>query len=120
MEDVEKLIRSSLEEIERLLTSKTVVGEPMIIEGNTIVPLIRIGFGFGAAGGSGAGGKSAKGEGSGGGAAGAAWIRPTAVIVVGKDGVKVESIKGTVSSVVEKAGEIIVEAVEKRGRKEEK
>ena len=126
MEDVEKLIKTSLEEIERVLTSKTVVGEPMTFEGNTLVPLVRIAFGFGVGGVAGGGmGKDekSKGEGSGGAAAGGAWIKPVAVIVINKDGVKIEPITGATGSVLAKAGDIIGKVVEKRvlkGKEEKK
>ena len=53
MEDVEKLMKTSLAEIERLLNSKTVIGDPITVEGNTLIPLVSIGFGFGAGGGTG-------------------------------------------------------------------
>lgn len=117
MEDVEKLVKTSLGEIERLLSTKTVVGEPMTVEGNTIIPLISVGFGFGAGGGSGKSEKATKGEGTGGGTGGAGGIRPVAIIVVNKDGVKVETIKGGTASALEKVGEVIGKAVEKRMEK---
>ena len=117
MEDVEKLVKTSLSEIERLLSSRTVVGEPITFEGNTLIPLVRIAFGFGAGGGAGTSEKS-KGEGSAGAAAGGALIRPVAIIVVNKEGVKVEPIRGATASLLEKAGGAVMKAVEKRGRKE--
>ena len=55
MEEVEKLFKNSTEEMEKLLTAKSVVGEPMVVDGYTIVPLLSLGFGFGFdAGGGGA------------------------------------------------------------------
>ena len=57
MEEVERLLKNSVEEMEKLLSAKTVVGEPLTVDGNTIVPLLSIGFGFGAGGGSGKGEK---------------------------------------------------------------
>ena len=119
MEDVEKLVKTSLGEIEKLLSTKSVVGDPVTIEGSTIIPLISIGFGFGAGGGSGKGEKAAKGEGTGGGTGGGGGIKPIAIIVINKDGVKVESIKGGTASVLEKVGDVIGKAVEKRGEKKE-
>ena len=53
MEEVEKLFKSSTEEMEKLLTAKSVVGEPMVVDGYTIVPLLSLSFGFGAGGGGG-------------------------------------------------------------------
>ena len=69
MEVVENIVRTTLGEIEKMLNTKTVVGEPMVFEGTTIIPLIAIGFGFGAGGGSGkgTGAKTEGGEGTGGG-----------------------------------------------------
>jgi len=51
MADVEQLVKITLSEIERILSTKAVVGEPMTIEGNTIIPLVSLGFGFGGGGG---------------------------------------------------------------------
>jgi len=117
MEDVEKLVKTSLGEIERILNTKTVIGEPMSIEGNTIIPLISIGFGFGAGGGAGKGETAVKGEGTGGGTGGGGGIRPVAIIVVNKDGVKVEPIKEGKPSIVEKVSEVVGKAMEKHGEK---
>ena len=44
MEEVEKLFKSSTEEMEKLLTAKSVVGEPMVVDGYTIVPLLSLGY----------------------------------------------------------------------------
>ena len=67
MEEVEKLLKNAVEEMEKLLSAKTVVGEPLTVDGNTIVPLLSIGFGFGAGGGSGKGKRDGHdGEGGGG------------------------------------------------------
>ncbi|GAI40338.1 unnamed protein product [marine sediment metagenome] len=117
MEDVEKLVKTSLGEIEKVLSAKTVVGEPIIIEGRTIIPLISIGFGFGAGGGSAKAEAKQQGEGAGGGTGGGAGVKPVAVIIVDKDGVRIEPIKGGTASVLEKVGEVIGKAVEKRGEK---
>ncbi len=78
MEDVEKLFKSSTEEMEKLLTAKSVVGEPMVVDGYTIVPLLSLGFGFGAGGGVGKGknGDNHDGEGSGGGTGGGGGVSP--------------------------------------------
>jgi len=112
MEDVEKLLKTSMGEIERVLSTKTVVGEPIIAEGNTIIPLISIGFGFGAGGGT---AKNDKGSGTGTGGGGG--IRPIAIIIANKDGVTVAPIKGGIATALEKVGEVIVKAIEHRGEK---
>ena len=113
MEVVENLVKTTLGEIEKVLSTKTVVGEPIIVEGTTIIPLISVGFGFGAGGGSGKGEAKQKGEGAGGATAGAAWVRPKAVVIVDKEGVRVEPIRGGMSTTVEKIGVTIPEMIEK-------
>ena len=106
MEHVENLFKSGIEEIERLLTTKTVVGDPIVIEGKTLIPLVSVGFGFGAGGGTGGVPKKKDGkqlEGVGGGTGGGAGIKPVAVIVVDENGVRLDPIKGGTTSVLEKA-----------------
>jgi uncharacterized spore protein YtfJ len=117
MEHVENLLKTTLSEIERLLNTKTVVGEPIMVEGNTVIPLISIGFGFGAGGGSGKEAKTLSGEALGGGSGGGGGIRPVAIIVANKDGVRVEPVRKGAASVVEKAGEALGRIVERRGEK---
>jgi uncharacterized spore protein YtfJ len=119
MEHVKDLLKTALGEIERVLSTKTVVGEPITVEGNTLIPLISIGFGFGAGGGSGKAAKAVDGEGLGGGTGGGGGIKPVAIIIVNKEGVAVEPIKGSTASVLEKFGGMIGKAVEKRAEPKE-
>jgi uncharacterized spore protein YtfJ len=111
MAEVESVIKTTLEEIEKVLSTKTVVGEPITIEGNTMIPLISIGFGFGAGAGSGRGEKQ-KGEGTGAGTGGAAGIKPVAVIVINKEGVRVEAIMGSMVTAIERLGETVPRTLE--------
>ena len=115
MEDVEKLIKTAMSELERMLSTKTVVGEPITIEGNTIIPLVSVGFGFGAGGGSGKMKAGEAGEGIGGGTGGGGGIKPIALIIINKDGVRVEAIKGAATSVLEKVAETIGTIAHKGG-----
>lgn len=125
MEYVERILKTSMGEIERLLSTKTVVGEPMDVEGNTIIPLVSFGFAFSAGGGSGKGDKAGKGEGkgegSGVGTGGGGGIKPVAVIIINKDGVNIAPIVGGTATVFEKisdvVGEVAGKAIEKRGEK---
>lgn len=114
---MEQLIKTTLAEIERILSTKTVVGEPITVEGNTIIPLIAIGFAFGGGGGSG-GGKD-KAEGSGAGTGGGGGVKPIGVIVVSSEGVRVESVKGRMGSLVEAFAEGVSRVIESRGKKKE-
>ena len=113
MEIVESLVKTTLEEIEKVLTTRTVVGEPITVEDKTLVPLISIGFGFGAGGGSGKGEAKQKGEGAGGGTGGGAWVKPIAVIIVDKEGVRIEPITGGIATTIERLGEAIPNLMEK-------
>ena len=115
MEEVENLIKLCIGEVERMLTTKTVVGEPMTVEGNTIIPLVSIGFGFGGGGGKGKNPKES-GEGTGGGTGGGGGIKPVGVIVVNKEGVRIEPVKGGAATFAEKVAEIAGKAMEERAK----
>ena len=124
MEETANLVKTSMEEIRGVLSTNTVVGEPIIVGGNTIIPLVSVGFGFGGGGGTGKGGKSEKGtgEGRGEGTGGGGGVKPVAVIIVNEEGVRVEAIKGTVSSLAESVSDLVVKVMENRaaGKGEEK
>jgi len=113
MEHVESLLKTTLGEIERVLNSKSVVGAPIAVDGNTVIPLVSVGFGFGAGGGSGRDPKSPQAEGAGEGSGGGGGVKPVAVVIVNKDGVRVETVRGT-ATVIEKLGEAVSKVVEHR------
>lgn len=115
MEHVEALLKTAMGEIERMLDSKTVVGDPIQIEGTTIIPLVSVGFGFGAGGGQGTGSlKTGEGgEGTGGGTGGGGGVKPVALIIIDKDGVRIEPIKGAATSVLERVAEVIGQTMKK-------
>jgi len=119
MPDSKELIKATVEEIERMLSAKTVVGQSVIIEGFTVIPLISVGFAFGAGAGGGKGGAKEKveGEGSGSGGAGGGGVKPVAMLIIDKTGVRVEPIKSGMSSVIESIGTRIPDAVEKFSEK---
>jgi len=105
MPDIKEIAKSTMGEIERILTAKTVIGDPITIEGATLIPLVSFGFGFGAGGGQGKSDKT--GEGDGGGTGGGGGMKPVAVIVVTKEGVRVEPMEPRAPSFVEKIAESI-------------
>lgn len=114
MTDVESLFGKAVGEIERMLNTKTVVGEPIVVEGNTLIPLVSVGFGFGV--GAGEGKDPSKGAGTGGGTGGGGGVKPVAMIVVNKDGVRIEPIKGGTASVQEKVVEAVGKATSARAQ----
>jgi uncharacterized spore protein YtfJ len=117
MSEVEELIKTTLGEIERILSTKAVVGEPMTIEGKTIIPLVSIGFGFGGGGGS--GGPKDKVAGSGTGAGGGGGIKPLGIIIIDGTDVRIEPVRGKVAGFVESVAEGVTKIVEKRREKKE-
>ena len=101
--NTQNLVTATLQEIEKVLNTKTVFGEPMTIEGKTIIPLIAVGFGFGAGGGTGkATGGGPAGEGVGGGAGGGVGVKPVGIIVVDESGVRIEPVKHGLGAAIEK------------------
>ena len=108
MKNVENLFNTTISEIERMLNTKTVVGDPITIEGNTLIPLISVGFGFGAGGGEGT--DKSRGAGTGGGTGGGGGVKPVALIIINKDGVRLEPIKSGTASVLEKLAESVGKA----------
>ena len=115
MENIEKLFDKAVAEIERMLNTKTVVGDPITVEGNTLIPLVSVGFGFGAGGGEGS--EPDKGSGQGGGTGGGGGVKPVALVVINKDGVRVEPIKSGTASVLEKVADSIGKAARTKGEK---
>jgi uncharacterized spore protein YtfJ len=111
MEDLDKLIKTTLGEVEKVLNSKTVVGEPIHIGDTTLIPLLSVGFGFGA--GSSKGEEKQAGQGSGSATGGGAGVRPIAVIVIDKDGTRIEPIKGAMAAALEKLTESVPDVIEK-------
>ena len=82
---------------------KTVVGEPITVDGRTLIPLVSIGFGFGVGGGEGSDPK--RGPGASGGTGGGGGIKPVAVVIIDKDTVRVEPMKGAAASLVDKVAD---------------
>jgi uncharacterized spore protein YtfJ len=112
MDSVESLVKTTLDEIEKALSAKTVVGEPIIIGEATLIPVISVGLAFGAGGGQGKNESKRTGEGAGSAVGGGAWAKPRAVIIVDKDGVRIEPIAGRMSFAMEKLGETIPRIME--------
>ena len=116
MEETQNLVKTSMEEIRGVLSAERVVGEPIVVGGNTIIPLVTVGFGFGVGAGTGKGGRSEKetGEGTGGATGGGGGVKPVAMIIVNEEGVRIEAMKGAVSSLAESVSDLVVKVMEKR------
>lgn len=121
MNDCENLLKATIYEMEKLLTSKTVVGEPVTSGEMTVVPLLSVSVGFGA----GTGPAKEGSEGTGGGAGGGFKMKPVAVIVIEKDQIRVDPVGKSreakyplIESVMEKLPQILKK--EFKDREEEK
>lgn len=113
MEDVEKLLKGTVDELDRLLSAKNVLGDPIEREGATVIPIVSYGFGFGAGGNTGA--KTGTGAGTGGGGG----IKPLGAIIFDANGARVEAVRGALSSVAEVLGEAAAHAMDKPSARKE-
>ncbi|WP_407355339.1 GerW family sporulation protein [Methanolobus sp. WCC5] len=89
LEDIMKEVSA---ELERLVSTKTVVGEAMVVGETTIIPVTKVSFGFGSGGGEGK--KKGEEEGFGGGGGAGAKIEPVAFIVISPEGTRLMSLSG--------------------------
>ncbi len=108
MTDVEQLLKNTVEELDRLLNAKNVLGDPIEKDGSTVIPIVSYGFGFGAGGTEGA--KSGTGGGTGGGGG----IKPIGAIILDAKGARVEAIKGAMSGLTEVLGDAAAHAIDKQ------
>ncbi len=111
MEDVEKLLKGTVEELDRLLNAKNVLGDPIERDGATVIPIVSYGFGFGAGGST---GDPAKRPGNSGGAGAGGGIKPLGAIIIDSHGARVEGVKGAAWSVAERVGATAGRILERR------
>jgi uncharacterized spore protein YtfJ len=107
MDDVEKLLKGTVEELDQLLNAKNVLGDPIERDGAMVIPIVSYGFGFGAGGSLTQKSGSSAGTGAGGG------IKPLGAIIFDQDGARVESIKGALTSMTEIAAEAATAVADK-------
>jgi uncharacterized spore protein YtfJ len=127
VEKVEKMVKASVDEIQKVLSTTNIMGEPKVVEGATLIPLLSTGFMFGAGGGTGVEQTKVKGEAWGGGTGGGVGIRPVALVIIDQSGIRVEAIRGALGSAIEKIaekapevmGQVISKRKESRGEKKE-
>jgi len=115
MEGLSEIIRTIAGEMQKSLSVRTVVGDPISIEGKTIVPLVSVGMGFGA--GAGSGKEQTSGGGGGGGGLG---MKPVAVIIIDAQGIKVESLQSPKTSLMKQLAEAVPKLAESMPGKKEK
>lgn len=115
----EDLLKTSVTELGKFLTTKTVVGEPIVIGDVTLVPVQTVSFGYGSGGGEG-GDEKQKGVGGGGGAG--ANLRPIAIIAVKGTDVQVYTLgkKGLAENLLELIPEALGKIKIGKGKKDGK
>jgi len=111
-------IRTTVDELLRVLSMKNVIGEPIEMGDRTFITVTKVGLAFGAGKGE---AKGENGQGGGGGAGGAAGVTPVAAIVVyknipGPEGVKVLPLTPP-SPIARAIGEIVSTVSEKMGQR---
>ncbi|OPY56536.1 MAG: Sporulation protein YtfJ (Spore_YtfJ) [Pelotomaculum sp. PtaU1.Bin035] len=96
-ENVEAIFAS----LNNMVSTKTIIGDPIIHGNTTIIPILTASFGFGLGDGEGSEPSRGTGKGSGGGAG--AKLAPNSLIIMQGDDVKVYSLshKGTVEKLAE-------------------
>ncbi len=102
-EDIETLVSR----LENLISTKTVVGEPIVSGSTTIIPIVTAAVGFGM--GSGEGQDSTNQGGKGTGAGAGMKLSPTALLIVQGDDVQVYSLsqKGSLAKLAEMIPDVI-------------
>ena len=112
MQELTDILKTITGEMQKALSARTAVGDPVTVEGKTVIPLMCVGMGFGAGSGSGK-------EGNPGGGGGALGMKPVAVIIIDQDGVRVERLKGAHHTLAEHVAEAVPKLLESLAHKKE-
>ena len=112
MQELSDILKTITEEMQKALSAKSTVGDPVTLVDKTIIPLMSVGMGFGA------GYKSGKEEspGAGGGGFG---MKPVAVVIIDKDNVRVERLGEAHHTMIEHMAEAVPKLIEGLTHKKE-
>ncbi len=127
--DPQELLKTLVDELQRIARTETIVGEPITAAETTIIPVCRVMLGFG--GGSGQGEEANEGEkkratGGGGGGGGGLKIEPAAFIVIKGEEVSILAApgpRGKLAELFEKIPDLIekiAQAKQREGKENEK
>lgn len=106
--DLQEMLGITVSSLEKFISTKTCIGEPIVIGDVTLVPVQTASFGYGSGGGE---GKQNEQSGTGGGSGAGASLRPIAVIAVKGSDVQVFPLGG--KGVIEKIAAMLPEALSK-------
>ena len=107
---IEGMMGVTMEKIRQLVDANTIIGEPITVDGATIIPISRVTFGF-ASGGSDVGAKTNK-QMFGGGTGAGVSIAPIAFLVISGGNVRTIQLSAE-NNAVERAVSMIPELVDK-------
>jgi len=118
---VQDVLRQLAEDMKQFAKTETIFGEPIEIQGNTVIPVCKMSIGYGGGGGEGEGTDEKKrgGKGAGAGAGAGVKIEPAALIIAKEGEVSVVGIRAK-GSKLEALLEMIPEAIEKLKAKKTK
>ncbi|KAF5416668.1 MAG: hypothetical protein C5S48_02325 [Candidatus Methanogaster sp.] len=114
---VEDLMNEVVTQLEKMVTTRTIVGEPIPAADKTVIPISKVSFGFGSAGGE---GKRGEEGGFGGGGGGGAKIEPIAFLVISEEEVKLVGMKGKgpdIEKIIETVPELLEKVKSLKGKK---
>ncbi|MDD2837305.1 MAG: spore germination protein GerW family protein [Methanothrix sp.] len=112
-QELSDILKTITEEMQKALSAKNTVGDPVTVEGKTVIPLMSMGMGFGA------GSSSQKADNPGGGGGGALGMKPVAVIIIDQDGVRVERLKEAQHTLIEHVADAVPKLLDGLTRKKE-
>ena len=118
---VQDVLRQLAEDMKQFAKTETIFGEPIEIQGSTVIPVCKMSIGYGGGGGEGEGTDEKKrgGKGTGAGAGAGVKIEPAALIIAKEGEISVVGIRAK-GSKLETLLEMIPETIEKLKAKKTK
>lgn len=107
--DLQEMLGITVSGLEKFISTKTCIGDPIVVGEVTLIPVQVVSFGFGSGGGE---GKQTEQSGTGGGSGAGAALRPIAVIAVKGTDVQVFPFGGG-KSVLDKVTDLLPEVISK-------
>ena len=118
---VQDVLRQLAEDMKQFAKTETIFGEPIEIQGSTVIPVCKMSIGYGGGGGEGEGTDEKKrgGKGTGAGAGAGVKIEPAALIIAKEGEISVVGIRAK-GSKLETLLEMLPETIEKLKAKKTK
>ncbi len=119
---VQEVLMQLAEDLKRFAKTETIFGEPIEIEGNTIIPVCRLFIGYGGGGGESTEKKEEGGKNTGAGAGGGMKLEPAALIIAREGEISVVGVqakKGKLEALLEMIPETIEKLLKAKGKKKE-